>query len=92
MALIHKVPCKALHKIHHKSQKFIIQNKKMKQMVMIQKLKILTISKIEHTAQSTQNSCYSWSGVSQEIDIKAEKRELSDNKEEPWCEFFNGQG
>ena len=40
MALIHKVPRKALHKIHHKSQNFIIHNKKMKQMVMILKLKI----------------------------------------------------
>ena len=40
MALIHKVPRKALHKIHHKGQNIIIRNKNMKQMVMIQKLKI----------------------------------------------------
>ena len=36
----------------------------------------------DETTQSTQDSCYSWSGVSQEIDIKGEKKELSDNEEE----------
>ena len=51
----------------------------------------LTISKIENTTQSAQDTCYSWSGVSQEIDIKGEKRELSDNKEEPWWESFKSQ-
>ena len=44
-----------------------------------------------HTTQSTQDSCHSWSGVSQEIDIKAEKREWSDNEEEPWWESFKLQ-
>ena len=39
----------------------------------------------------TQDSCHSWSGVSQEIDIKSEKRELSDNKEKPWWESFKSQ-
>ena len=46
----------------------------------------LTISKTQEcneTTQSTQDSCYSWSGVSQEIDIKDKKRELSDDEEEP---------
>ena len=54
----------------------------------------LAISKIEEcddTTQSTQASCYSWSGVSQEIDIKDEKRELSDDEEEPWWESFKSQ-
>ena len=46
----------------------------------------LTTSETEEcddTTQSTQDSCYSWSGVSQEIDIKGEKRELSEDEEEP---------
>ena len=46
----------------------------------------LTTSEIEEcddTTQSTQDSCYSWTGVSQEIDIKGEKRELSEDEEEP---------
>ena len=54
----------------------------------------LTISEIEEcdeTTQSTQDSCYSWSGVSQEIDIKGKKRELSDDEEEPWWESFKLQ-
>ena len=54
----------------------------------------LTISEIEecdNATQSTQDSCYSWSGVSQETDIKSEKRELSDNEEEPWWESFKLQ-
>ena len=42
--------------------------------------------------QSTQDSsCYSWSGVSQQFDIRGEKRELSDNEEEPWWESFKSQ-
>ena len=47
----------------------------------------LTISEIEEcddTTKLTQDSCYSWSSVSQEIDIKGKKRELSDDEEEPW--------
>ena len=54
----------------------------------------LTISEIEEcdeTTQSTQDSCYSWSGVSQEIDIKGEERELSHDEEEPWWEFVKSQ-
>ena len=35
--------------------------------------------------------CYSWSFVSQEIDIKGEKRELSDEEDEPWWESFKSQ-
>ena len=51
----------------------------------------LTISEIEDTTQSAQDSCYSWSGVSQEIDIKREERELSDEEEGPWWEPFKSQ-
>ena len=50
----------------------------------IENLTISEIEKCDDATQSTQDSCYSWSGVSQEIDIKGEKRELSDDKEEPW--------
>ena len=35
------------------------------------------------TTKSTQDSCYSWSGVIQEVDIKSGKRELSDEEDEP---------
>ena len=91
MALIHKVPRKALHKVHHKGQKFIIQNKKNETDGNDTEIENLTISEIENTTQSAQDSCYSWSGVSQEIDIKGEKRELSDNEEEPWWESFKSQ-
>ena len=52
----------------------------------------LTISEIEKcddTTKLTQDSCYSWSSVSQEIDIKGKKRELSDDEEEPWWESLN---
>ena len=54
----------------------------------------LTTSETEEcddTTQSTQDSCYSWSGVSQEIDIKGEKRELSEDEEEPQWESFKSQ-
>ena len=55
----------------------------------------ITCSKFEecHDAtQSTQDSsCYSWSGVSQQFDIRGEIRELSDNEEEPWLESFKSQ-
>ena len=47
----------------------------------------ITCSKFEECndgTQSTQDSsCYSWSGVSQQFDIRGEKRELSGNEEEP---------
>ena len=49
------------------------------------------IEEIDDTTQSNQDSCYSWSGISQEIDIKGEKRELSDDEEEPWWESFKSQ-
>ena len=51
----------------------------------IENLSIKESHECDETTQSTQDSCYSWSGVSQEIDIKGEKRELSDEEDEP-CE------
>ena len=46
----------------------------------------------DENTQSAQDSCYSWSGVSQSIDIKGEKREWSDKEEEePWWESFKSQ-
>ena len=59
-------------------------------------IEILTISEIQKcddTTQSTQDSCYSWSGVSQDINVKGEKRELlsDDDNEEPWWESFKSQ-
>ena len=92
MILIYKVLCKILHKVHHKKQKFIIRNKKNETDGNDTEIENLTISEIEEcdeTTQSTEDSCYSWSGVIQEIDIKGEKRELSDDKEEPWWESLN---
>ena len=71
MILIHKVLHKALHKVLQKNQKFIMSKRKPKQMAMTQK-----------STQSTQDSCYSWSSVSQEIDIKGEKRELHNDEED----------
>ena len=76
MILSHKVLHKALHKVLHKNQKFIMSKRKPKQMA------ISETQEWDETTQSTQDSCYSWSGVSQEIDIKGEKKELSDNEEE----------
>ena len=49
------------------------------------------IEECDDTTQSTQDSCYSSSGVSREIDIKGKKRELSDDEEEPWWESFKSQ-
>ena len=57
----------------------------------IENLTISETQECDETTQSTQDSCYSWSGVSQEIDIKGEKRELSDDEEEPWWESFKSQ-
>ena len=59
-------------------------------------IEILTISEIQKcddTTQSTQDSCYSWSGVSQDIDVKGENRELlsDDDNEESWWESFKSQ-
>ena len=86
MILIHKVLHKILHNVHHKKQKFIIKNKKNETDGNDTEIEMLTISEIEEcdeTTQSTQDSCYSWSGVIQEIDIKGKKIEFSDDKEEP---------
>ena len=59
----------------------------------IENLTISEIQKCDDTTQSTQDSCYSWSIVTQDIDVKGEKRELlnDDNEEEPWWESFKSQ-
>ena len=55
----------------------------------------VTVSELEERDDAIQltqdSSCYSWSGVSQGFDIRGEKRELSDDKEEPWWESFKSQ-
>ena len=93
MILIHKVLHKILHKVHHKNQKFIIRKKNETDGndTEVERLTISEIEECTETTQSTQDSCYSWGGVSQEIDIKGEKRELSDDEEEPWWESFKSQ-
>ena len=82
MVLIYKVFHKALHKVHCRNQKFITQIDGND--TEIESLTISETEESDNTTQSTQDSCYSWSGVSQEIDIKGEKRELSDDEGEPW--------
>ena len=59
----------------------------------IENLTISEIQKCDNTTQSTQDSCYSWSIVTKDIDVKGEKRELlnDDNEEEPWWESFKSQ-
>ena len=59
----------------------------------IENLTISGIQKCDDTTQSTQDSCYSWSSVSQDIDVRGGKRELlnDDDKEEPWWESFKSQ-
>ena len=57
----------------------------------IEKLSIEENHECNETTQSTQDSCYSWSGVSQGIDIKGEKRALSDEEDKPWWESFKSQ-
>ena len=57
----------------------------------IENLPVSETQECDETTQSTQDSCYSWSSVSQEIDIKGEKRELSDDEEEPWWGSFKSQ-
>ena len=52
----------------------------------IENVAISEFQECDDATQSTQDSCYSWSRVSQEIDLKDEKRELSDDEEEPWWE------
>ena len=56
-------------------------------------LTISEIQKCDDTTQSTQDSCCSWSIISQDIDVKGKKRELlnDDNEEEPWWESFKSQ-
>ena len=49
----------------------------------IENLSIEENQKCDETTQSTQDSCYSWSGVNQEIDLKGEKRELNDEEDKP---------
>ena len=54
-----------------------------------------TFSEFEECDNATQShqdsSCYSWSSVIQPFQIRVEKRELSDNEEEPWWESFKSQ-
>ena len=57
----------------------------------IENLAISETQKCDETTQSTQDSCYSWSSVSQEIDIKGKKRELGEDEEEPRWESFKSQ-
>ena len=57
----------------------------------IEKLSIEENHECNETTQSTQDSCCSWSGVSQGIDIKGEKRALSDEEDKPWWESFKSQ-
>ena len=48
----------------------------------------------QSTQDSTQeSSCYSWSGVSQSLDIRGEKCGWTDGEteEEPWWESFKSQ-
>ena len=47
----------------------------------------------ENTQGNTQESCYSWSGVSQSLDVHGKKHNLSDDesKEEQWWESFKSQ-
>ena len=59
----------------------------------IENLTISEIQKCDDATQSTQDSCYSWTGVSQDINVKDKKRELlsDDDEEEPWWESFKSQ-
>ena len=57
----------------------------------IENLSIEENHECNETTQSTQDSCYGWSGVSQGIDIKGEKRALSDEEDKPWWESFKSQ-
>ena len=54
MVSIHKVLRKALRKARHKNQKFIIQNRKMKQITIKKKPGNLTISEFEECDEATQ--------------------------------------
>ena len=57
----------------------------------IENLSIEENYECDETTQSTQDTYYSWSSISQEIDINGKKRELSDEEDEPWCESFKSQ-
>ena len=54
MVSIHKVLRKALRKARHKNQKFIIQNRKMKQITIKKTPGNLTISEFEECDEATQ--------------------------------------
>ena len=54
MVSIHKVLRKALRKARHKNQKFIIQNRKMKQITIKKPPGNLTISEFEECDEATQ--------------------------------------
>ena len=47
----------------------------------------------ESTQDDSQSSCYSWSGISQAIDIKGEKRSWgkSEEEEKKWWAAFQSQ-
>ena len=48
---------------------------------------------VESTQDDSQSSCYSWSGISQAIDIKGGKRswDESEEEEEKWWAAFQSQ-
>ena len=49
-------------------------------------------NEVESTQDNSQSSCCSWSGVSQAIDIKGEKRSWDESeKEEKWWAAFQSQ-
>ena len=49
-------------------------------------------NEVESTQDHSQSSCCSWSGVSQAIDIKGEKRSWDESeKEEKWWAAFQSQ-
>ena len=49
--------------------------------------------KVESTQDDSQSSCYSWSGVSQAINIKGEKRswDESEEEEDKWWAAFQSE-
>ena len=51
-------------------------------------------NKVKSTQDDSQSLCYSWSGMSQPIDIKGEKRswdESEEEEEEKWWAVFQSQ-
>ena len=98
--MVHKFLHRALRKARHKNQKCIIhviyqQKKKNEADNNGKERENVTVSELEEcddTTQSTQDStCYSWSDVSQGFDIPGEKRELSDDEQDPWWESLKSQ-